>query len=166
MDSDLACKRKEPYMNEIRIPPQNDVELNAALINNIDSDPTRFVAMLAPQIVTASYAEREVHIKYSIAQWMLNSMDILHGGILSSMLDTSMGVFTRAFTASSAVTLNLQLSYSASIMPDSQWVHTVCKMTSMTNRFTHVSATAWAEEGKVAATSTGVFYLIKQVYPR
>lgn len=152
-------------MNEVRLPPQNDTELRLALQQQLDAvqagDPARIMAMLAPQLVCAGYAEREVQFQYPLSPWMLNAMDILHGGILSAMLDNSMGTFTRAFTAKSVVTLNLQLSYSAPVQPSSQWLHTRCRMTALTNRFAHLSATAWAEDGAIAVTSTGVFYIIK-----
>ncbi|MEA5060307.1 hypothetical protein SDC9_123084 [bioreactor metagenome] len=150
-------------MNQACTPPRNDLELQAALQRQFDGimsgDPRRIMYMLAPKLISVNYAGRESCVDYKMEPWMLNAVGILHGGVLSTMLDSTMGNFSRAFSAKSILTLNLQLSFSAPISPSEEWVHTQCRITSITNRFTHLIATAWAESGDTAATATGIFYL-------
>lgn len=150
-------------MNEAYTLPKSHAELQAALQRHLDAitagNPNRIMAMLAPRLEAIDHAEREAHFQYGVAPWMLNAVSILHGGILSTMMDNSMGVFVRAFTGKSVLTLNLQVSFSAPVLPGTEWVNIRCRITSVTNRFAHLFATAWTEDGGPAATATGIFYL-------
>lgn len=142
--------------------PHSDAELQATVQRLLDAVlaeyPDRIMAMLNPSIVSVNYNEREICFRFGLSPWMLNIVDILHGGVLSAMIDNSMGTFTRALTSRSTRTINLQVSYAAAVPPSAEQVDIYCRITALTNRFAHLFATAYAL-GETAATATGIFYL-------
>ena len=150
-------------MNEANLPTHNDAELHTAMQRQLDDimagDPNRIMHMLAPSLMDVNFGEREVLLRYGVSPWMLNMSGILHGGILATMIDNSMGVFSRAFTGKSILTLNLQVSYAAAVRPENEWVQIRCRITTLTNRFAHLYAAASTEEGGPTASSTGIVFL-------
>lgn len=150
-------------MIEANLPTHNDIQLRAAMQRQLDDvmagDPNRIMYMLAPSLADVNFDEREVLLRYGLSPWMLNMSGILHGGILATMIDNSMGVFCRAFTGKSILTLNLQVSYAAAVRPEDEWVQIRCRITTLTNRFGHLYAAVSTQEGGPAASSTGIVYL-------
>ena len=145
------------------LPPQNDAELFDAIERRLalmhTEDPSRVMAMLGARIISVDFANRSARFEYPLANWMLNAEDILHGGVLSAIFDNSMGTLTRSFTAKSSRTLNLQVSFTAPIALCEGAVRVESRLTNVTNRFSHLFATAWGAAGTPAATATAIFYL-------
>ena len=53
--------------------------------------------LLAPRFCACDAAEHTLTLEYTAQPWMLNSKGTLHGGILSSTFDMTMGLLTRYY---------------------------------------------------------------------
>ena len=79
--------------------------------------------MLAPEFVSCSAEEQSLTLSLKVREWMLNPKGTLHGGIMSTMLDMTMGMLVRCYRKSNQVsTVSLSLNYLRAIHPD----ETVC----------------------------------------
>ena len=52
----------------------------------------RINAMLNIELVDCSYEERTATLAFGVHEWMLNPAGILHGGVMTTFFDISMGV--------------------------------------------------------------------------
>ena len=102
--------------------PRTDEELCQAIRENIAYIQTfpsqRLMVMLQPSLLEASLAERTARFQYPIQDWMLNAVNIVHGGAISSIFDNGMALLLRRYTDRDCRTLNLQVSYAAPIPLD------------------------------------------------
>lgn len=68
--------------------------------------------MLAPEFVSCSAEEQSITLSLKVREWMLNPKGTLHGGIMSTMLDMTMGMLTRFIRKTNDVsTVSLSLDY-------------------------------------------------------
>lgn len=73
---------------------------------------TRITEMLQPRFVSCDAEKRVLCLGYSVQEWMLNLNGAFHGGLASSMLDTTMGLLARYFAGESTVaTLHLTTNF-------------------------------------------------------
>lgn len=146
--------------------PRTDEELCQAIRENIayiqTFPPQRLMVMLQPSLLEASLAERTARFQYPIQDWMLNAVNIVHGGAISSIFDNGMALLLRRYTDRDCRTLNLQVSYAAPIPLDAGLVTLECKIQALSHRVAHMWAGAYINHDPMpAATATSIFYMLK-----
>lgn len=146
--------------------PRTDEELCQAIQENIayiqTFPPQRLMVMLQPSLLEASLAERTARFQYPIQDWMLNAVNIVHGGAISSIFDNGMALLLRRYTDRDCRTLNLQVSYAAPIPLDAGLVTLECKIQALSHRIAHMWAGAYMKDDAMpAATATAIFYMLK-----
>lgn len=91
-----------------------------------------------------------------------NSLDIVHGGITATILDTVMGTVVNAFLPESygAVTNQLNIHYIAPGIGDT--IRCFAEIIHQGNKTVVVSGEAYRTDGKKIAHATGTFFIIQK----
>lgn len=80
--------------------------------------------MLAPEFVSCSAETPALTLSFSVREWMLNPKGTLHGGIMATMLDMTIGMLIRFSRKTNHVsTVSLSLNY---LRPVHEGVAVVC----------------------------------------
>jgi uncharacterized protein (TIGR00369 family) len=113
-----------------------------------------------PRFVTCSYKEKTLRLGYFVEDWMRNYADIMHGGIVSTVFDLTMGLLS-CFCSGGLLTptVNMQVNFLRPIPSgETLLVEARCDMAGKT--LCAASATAWLESnpGKLLATASATFY--------
>ena len=72
--------------------------------------PARINDMLEPEFVACSAEQQTLELRFPLNEWMLNPMGTMHGGIIATAVDLTMGSLTRFYRHTgtiSTVTLGL-----------------------------------------------------------
>ena len=75
------------------------------------SNPHIVNGMMAPRYLSYDMDAQSVVIEYDVKDWEMNRVGILHGGILSTMLDHAAGITVAAFVGGWAPTVDLQVHF-------------------------------------------------------
>ena len=76
--------------------------------------------MLSPSFAACSAEEKTLTLAFSLRDWMLNPKGTLHGGIMSTMLDMTMGMLTRYERKTNLVsTVSLSVDFLRPVCADS-----------------------------------------------
>ena len=68
--------------------------------------------MLAPTLIACSAEEQTLELSFHVRGWMCNPKGTLHGRIMATMMDMTMGMLTRFCRKTNAVsTVSLSLNY-------------------------------------------------------
>ncbi|MBQ6386495.1 MAG: PaaI family thioesterase [Lachnospiraceae bacterium] len=113
---------------------------------------------LDPEFRSCSVEEKTLRLLYHMKPWMLNTGGSMHGGIIASLSDMSMGLLARYFKGSSeCVTVHLGVEYLHGIAPESD-VIVECKAEKVGKRVIFLTSKVYvAESGKLAAIATAEF---------
>lgn len=86
---------------------QADMEayLHAALQPGSELKHHGVIPRMDPYFVSCDFEKGTLDMAYPVKEWELNPEDILHGGIISTALDTSMGTLAHYYTHLSAPTV-------------------------------------------------------------
>lgn len=95
-------------------------------------------------------------------EWMRNPMGWVHGGMIASLLDSSMGIHSSIYSGGAGTpTINLNVSYLRPT-PAGRQLHIRSRIVKHGVSMVFAESTLWAdEETKPCATATGVFHLPK-----
>ena len=63
------------------------------------------IPQMNPVFVTCDFVKGTIDMAYHAQEWELNPENIMHGGIISTALDTSMGLLAHYYTHLSAPTV-------------------------------------------------------------
>lgn len=126
----------------------------------IDTVHPRILDKMAPEFVSCDAASQTANIRFSVEDWMCNVKGTLHGGIIATMLDNSMGLLTRAFygNGSNISTINLSLNYLRPVLPGKSVTVTV-RIEKPGRNIVFLYATLATQDGKPAATASGTFHV-------
>lgn len=97
-------------------------EITDALERNAKRWPQRVNHMLGLSLTDCSREERYVECEFTSQDWMKNPYDGVHGGIISSVADTCMGLGAVAFSQHYITTTDLSVSFLKAMMGDSYLV--------------------------------------------
>ena len=126
----------------------------------IDTAHPRILDKMAPEFVSCDAASQTANIRFFVEDWMCNVKGTLHGGIIATMLDNSMGLLTRAFygNGSNISTINLSLNYLRPVLPGKSVTVTV-RIEKPGRNIVFLYAVLTTQEGKPAATASGTFHV-------
>ena len=112
--------------------------------------------MLEPEYVDCDPEKMITRIRYKRFKWEENGRKEVHGGVISAMMDTSMGVTAMAFLGHDVSTADMSVSFirpfkGRTFIIESEVIH-------LGRRIVRLSARAFDEEtGKLLASGTSNF---------
>lgn len=112
--------------------------------------------MLEPEYLSCDTKEKKTRIRYKRFKWEENGRGEVHGGVISAMMDTAMGVTAMAFLDHDVSTADMSISFvrpfdGRSFIVESEIIH-------LGRRIVRVAAKAFDEEtGKLLASGTTNF---------
>ena len=75
------------------------------------SNPNDINGRMDPAYVASDYAEGTMTLRFEVKDWELNRVGILHGGIISTMLDHAAGTAVFAFTGHWCPTMDMDVRF-------------------------------------------------------
>ena len=119
------------------------------------------VEEIIPTLVNYEHGSGTAEFKFSVKPNMRNSMGIVHGGIISTLLDNAMGMVASSLIKKGwTPTVNMQVSFLKPVVPQGV-IHISVKVISTGRTFVNTAAELW-EEGRPErplASATGIFYI-------
>ncbi|MDR2355241.1 MAG: PaaI family thioesterase [Clostridiales Family XIII bacterium] len=115
------------------------------------------VAMVHPDFVCCDADKRELTFAFSTTDWEMSPAGLLHGGILSTMFDISLGALISPYAGGFAPTIQLTVTFLAPV-PLGETLHIHAKIVSLGKSVIHAEASAVVQgTGKLAATGKGIY---------
>ena len=118
----------------------------------------KIVSMMAPHIIACDAQEMSMTIAYPALPWEQNPDGVIHGGIVGTMFDTSMGIAAYAVTGGMTPTISLTTNFLRPAPGDGTlMVHAHVTMAGRT--VIYAAAELWDSRTpeKIAATAQGIF---------
>ena len=131
------------------------------IIGNIRHSGGMLSEMMEPEFVSCDAESRVTVNRYNRFKWEENGRGEVHGGVVSAMLDTSMGITAVSFIQQNVATADMSVSF---IRPFSgrQFLVT-SEVIHIGRRLIRLNARATDEEtGKLLATGTSSFMPLAQ----
>lgn len=112
--------------------------------------------MLAPEFAACSAADKTLTLSLPVREWMLNPVGTLHGGLMSTMMDMSMGILTRYLRQTGKVsTVSLSVNFLRPVQPG-ETVFVRAEVQKLGRRVAFLQAQV-CSGGKTAASATATF---------
>lgn len=119
--------------------------------------------MIDPQFVDCDPAKQSCRVRYKKFKWEDNGRGEVHGGVISAMMDTTMGINAIALTTDSVSTADMTISFLRPFTGKSFIVES--EAVQLGSRVIRLMAKAYDEEtGKCLAMSTGSFMHVDYDY--
>lgn len=128
-----------------------------------EGNPGAFNSMVVPSFLRCSFKENTLVYDFEVKPWMANPHGAIHGGIIATMLDTTMGALAYYMAGEKITpTITMKVDYVAPGLMDLP-VHAGCKCTRCGGTMAYITCKAWqADEDKPFATADGVYYTAGQ----
>lgn len=83
------------------------------------------IPKMQPRFVSCDFEKGTSEMAYTVLDWELNLEDMIHGGITSTALDTSMGMMAHYYMQKTVVTVTMNVSFLKPILlGDTFHIHT------------------------------------------
>ncbi len=121
--------------------------------------------MLHPRFVRCDFAARTFESVIQVQSWMRNGNNVMHGGVIATVLDGMGGLLVRCYTPTNRIapTCNLSVSYLRPIQMDAQ-LHVRMRATHAGNRLLFIYGEAFLPyegEEQIHATSTATYIIVE-----
>lgn len=101
-------------------------------------------------------------LKFAVEDWMMNPGGVLHGGMMSTILDITMGITSLSLSGFYCSTVNMSISFLEPVPVGGNLLVTA-RSTRTGNTFVQLVGEAYSPMiGRLAATSTGVFIISRE----
>lgn len=121
------------------------------------------IPRMDPRFVSCDFEKGTIDIAYDVQEWELNPESILHGGMTSTALDTTMGMLAHYYTHLSAptvVTVTMNVSFLKPIALDDTF-HVKCQLDSVGRTLATVKAEVRLERDDIlACIATATFMAV------
>ena len=98
--------------NSVLLTDRAEVEATFRLLEEENRQNPHIVnGMMQPRYLGCNIEEQSITIEYAVRDWEMNRVGILHGGIMSTMLDHTAGITVAAFLGGWAPTVDLQVHF-------------------------------------------------------
>ena len=147
---------------ENRLPEESDRQHMTRILKEYLSKSGEFSGgvhdILAPEVTDCNPAEKTLTLKFQIKDWMLNPMQILHGGIMTTCCDMTMGLLAKYLMQThSCVTVSLNMNFLRSV-PAGSTILVTARAEKQGRRVQFLSSKVFdAESKKQLADCTAVF---------
>lgn len=122
------------------------------------------VPKLNPKFVRCNYEEKTVTLAFDVLEWELNPQNVIHGGLIATAFDTTLGLLCHYFTKPRVViTVTLNTTFHKPIFMGSTF-HVTAKMEFQGGSLCNITGEAWVQNPPVLASSaTVIFKVLKEV---
>ncbi len=119
------------------------------------------IPKLKPAFVACGFEEGTLEMAYPVLDWELNSQGILHGGVLSTALDTSLGMLCHYYTYPHVLTTVTMHATFLKPIPPGDSFHIHAKLVSFGGTLATVTGEVVLEREKtLAAACTATFKVL------
>ena len=119
--------------------------------------PVRVNDMLEPEFVSCSAVEQTLELGFPLNEWMLNPMGTMHGGIIATAVDLTMGSLTRFYRHTGTIsTVTLGLSYMRPVRARGSVTVQAC-MEKLGRSVAFLNARVFDADGHLCVTATASF---------
>lgn len=113
------------------------------------------------ELECVDYENKTLTLRFKTEDWMMNPGGVLHGGMMSTILDITMGITSATLSEFYCSTINMSVSFLAAA-PNNDELLVTARATRVGRTFVQLVAEAVSQQtGEICATSTGIFYLSK-----
>ncbi|KXL54166.1 thioesterase superfamily protein [Anaerotignum neopropionicum] len=122
------------------------------------------VPKIEPKFVSCNFEEKTVTLSFDVLEWELNPQNVIHGGIIATAFDTTLGLLCHYFTKPQVViTVSLNTTYHKPIfMGDAFYIK--AKMEFQGGSLCNITGDAWTQNNSVlAASATAVFKALREM---
>lgn len=113
--------------------------------------------MLEPEFVSCSAEEQTLELRFPLNEWMLNPMGTMHGGIIATTVDLTMGSLTRFYRHTGTIsTVTLGLSYMRPVRARGS-VTVQARMEKLGRSVAFLNARVFDADGRLCVTATASF---------
>lgn len=119
------------------------------------------ISKLEPQFVSCDFQAGESTLEYKVLEWELNPQNMVHGGIIITGFDTSLGMLCHYYAYPNVLTtVNLSATFLQPIrIGDTMVFHS--KIKSFGHSLVMLDGEVYLKStGKLAATATGTFKIL------
>lgn len=143
-------------------PVPDQAAFEAAVRHGVENRMTKantVNAMLHMEVVRCDVSVPSVELLHRVDDWEVNVADSLHGGIISTLLDSTMGLLSKAYTgAPFTPTISLTVNFLSAVSAG-ETLHIRAEMTHAGGRVLQLTSVCWTDDPqKPAATAMGTFY--------
>jgi uncharacterized protein (TIGR00369 family) len=125
--------------------------------NHILRTTKSIVASVHPDFVSCDADKKELTFAFLTTEWEMSPAGLLHGGILSTMFDISLGALVAPYVGGFAPTVQLTVSFFRPVSLG-ETLNICAKIVSMGKSVAHAEAAAVVRStGKLAATGKGIY---------
>lgn len=113
---------------------------------------------LCPRLVDCNGSTLTVELEYDTKSWMSNPMGVVHGGILASMLDTSMGLTCHGIVQIHTPTISMNIHYARPVpLNQTVRVRTTAFMAGSTTIQLQAQLYLPAEPERILVSASGIY---------
>ena len=135
-------------------------------VDDINRQDTRFMSFMKAEFVRCSLEKKELTLKFKVLEWELNSQNSLHGGIISSMFDSTFGFLGHYFSDNRYIaTISLTTNYLKPIWKDEE-IEVRVKISSLGKKVINLMGEMVIPKRNetIAGTSTASFMILDHKY--
>ena len=150
-------------MQEIEFKSQQGMEKSVAgFVRRLNEESKGSIcAMLAPELVSCDFENKEIVIRYPVREWMRNPGGVMHGGAVAAAMDTTMGSDTFYWAGEKVTpTINMLTNFQRPV-PLGPYLYVHAKVTCAGRTMIYATSEAWSEANpdKILVTATGVYHV-------
>lgn len=122
-------------------------------------DPAQLNLRFCPTVESCDGPSRSMVLRFRTYEWMSNPMGFTHGGMITAMLDASMGTLCSSFCGELTPTISMTTNY-CRMVPLGIEVLVLVRVFHLGSTSAQMAAEMYlpGEEHRPLATATGVFY--------
>ena len=122
-------------------------------------DPTELNLRFCPSVEDCDGPGRSIVLRFRTYSWMANPMGVTHGGMVSAILDASMGTLCTTFAGVLTPTITMTTNYCRPVPLETE-ILVRARLTHLGRTSGQLSAEMYlpGEERSPLATATGVYY--------
>ncbi len=126
------------------------------------ADPNDFDSQIPPVFVSCDAEAQSIVCSFDVKEHFGNPHGMMHGGLIAAMIDCAQGstIASICGTDTRIVTVSLQISYLQPILVGHPLFVRVL-IQQIGDRIAYCSAEAWQQAGTIAATTSGVYHVIR-----
>lgn len=122
------------------------------------------VSKIKPRFVSCNFEEQTVELAYDVLEWELNPQNVIHGGIIATAFDTTLGLLCHYYTKPYVVTtVSLNTAYHKPIfLGDTFYIK--ARLEFQGRSLCNLMGEAWIKNKTVvAASSSAIFKVLNEV---
>lgn len=136
-------------------------EMVRAGLEHIAADKNTMCGMMALRFEGCDEAARTLTVSMAAEAWMVNPMGVMHGGLISSALDSTMGTLSSYSVggARRTPTITMATTYLRPV-PVTGRIFLKARLLTGGRTLNNLNAELWAEgaEDRILATATGTYF--------